>query len=99
MPASGLFAETQPPLPGRQHVSARFRARLFGRGQAARRPSTSPRAERTTRYQVARVFHDGGDALLRNGSSRRRAGYRWMRRRTDAAMSWRRSSVTSTADA
>ena len=39
----------------RQHVSARFRGRLFERCQAARRTSRSPREERTTRYQVARV--------------------------------------------
>jgi transposase len=58
------FTETHPQLPTRQHVSARFRAWLFERCRGGAAHAEVAREERTTRYQVARAFHAGGEELL-----------------------------------
>lgn len=51
-------------MPARQRVSARFLAWLFERRRGVAAHAEVAREERTTRYQVARAFHAGGEELL-----------------------------------
>lgn len=57
------FTETHPELPARQRVTARFRRRLLERVRGGAAHAEVAREEQTTRYQVARAFRDGRDAL------------------------------------
>ncbi len=58
------FTESDPQLPRRQRVSARFRRHLFARARGGAAQSEVARDEETTRYQVEQAFRLGAAGEL-----------------------------------
>jgi transposase len=58
------FTESDPQLPGRQRVSARFRRHLFSRISGGGAHAEVAREEETSRYQVEQAFRLGADQEL-----------------------------------